>query len=128
MDCPKCNNAMSPVEFGTDIKVNRCVGCGGIFCKRDVLARMRDEWMVHTVLDTGSAARGGQTNDIRDISCPGCGATMDHISDVQQSHIILDVCASCEGVFLDAGELTDLKHVTLMDHVRRLLSIFDRKR
>ena len=123
MECPKCANAMLPVEFGTDINVMRCIGCRGLYCERDVLEQMRDEWLVDTVLDTGSAADGAKYNEIRDIPCPGCGATMDHVQDREQSHITLDVCAACEGVFLDAGELTDMKNVTLMDHIRRMLTM-----
>jgi Zn-finger nucleic acid-binding protein len=45
---------------------------------------------------------------------------------MDQTHIILDICPACDGVFLDAGELTDIKNVTLMDHVRRLLTMLGR--
>ena len=124
MECPKCNGAMLPIEFGTEINVRRCIGCGGLYCERSVLEQMRDEWLIDTVLDTGCAAEGAKLNEIADIPCPGCGTTMDRVQDAEQTHIILDACPSCEGVFLDAGELTDMKHVTLMDHVRRLLSKF----
>ena len=124
MECPKCKSAMLPLEYGTDINVMRCTGCSGLYCERQVLQLMRDEWLADTVLDTGSAALGNKYNDIRDIACPGCGAVMEHSRDTEQAHITLDICPACEGVFLDAGELTDLKNVTLMDHVRRLLIKF----
>ena len=122
MECPKCARTMLPVEFGTDIEVRRCIGCRGLYCERGVLEQMRDEWLVDTVLDTGSAVDGAKYNETRDIPCPGCGTTMDHAKDKEQGHITLDVCANCEGIFLDAGELTDMKNVTLMDHVRQLLA------
>jgi Zn-finger nucleic acid-binding protein len=48
---------------------------------------------------------------------------MDRMQDEEQGHITLDVCGACDGVFLDAGELTDIKNITLMDHVRRLLAM-----
>jgi Zn-finger nucleic acid-binding protein len=47
---------------------------------------------------------------------------MERIKDHEQSHITLDSCSNCSSVFLDAGELTDMKSLTLMDHVRRLLA------
>lgn len=122
MQCPKCDSAMEAVDFGTDISVARCTGCGGLFCEKQTLLQLRNEWLADTVLDTGSVAGGAKTNDIRDIPCPRCSNIMDHVQDSEQSHITLDVCPTCEGVFLDAGELTDMKSVTLMDHVRRLLS------
>jgi hypothetical protein len=87
---------------------------------------MRDEWLVDTVLDTGSPTEGARYNDVLDVSCPSCGAGMDRVQDEDQTHIILDICSSCDGVFLDAGELTDIKNITLMDHVRRLLTVLGR--
>jgi len=113
---------METVEFGTDIKVLRCTGCSGLFCKATTLQQLRDEWISDTVLDRGSAALGAKHNAMRDIDCPECGTRMGRVRDREQAHITLDNCANCDGVFLDAGELTDMKSLTLMDHVRRLLS------
>jgi hypothetical protein len=114
---------METIEFGTDIKVARCTGCCGLFCKRYTLQQLRDEWLADTVLDKGSAAVGAKLNELTDIVCPACGAGMDRVQDEEQSHITLDICPDCGSVFLDAGELTDLKSMTLMDHVRRLLTM-----
>ena len=123
MDCPKCCKPMEAVEFGTNIKVMRCTGCSCLFCKWQTLQQLREEWLADTVLDKGSAVLGAKHNEKLDISCPDCGTTMDRVKDQQQMHITLDSCANCDGVFLDAGELTDMKSVTLMDHVRRLLAL-----
>ena len=81
MDCPKCTHSMLPVEYGTEIKISRCNGCGGIFCNRQTLERMRAEWLVDTVLDTGSATEGAKNNQIQDIPCPGCGtrSRLEHV-------------------------------------------------
>lgn len=122
MDCPKCRATMETVEFGTDITIRRCTGCSGIFCKWQTLQALRDEWLSDAALDQGSPAEGAKRNDMLDIACPDCGATMAHINDADQAHITLDSCPDCDGVFLDAGELTDMKSVTLMDHIRRLLT------
>lgn len=122
MDCPKCHAPMETVEFGTDIKVRRCTGCGGLFCKWQTLQQLREEWLSDAVLDQGSATIGAKHNTMLDIRCPECGATMARVKDHKQAHIALDSCSGCDGVFLDAGELTDMKSVTLMDHVRRLLT------
>lgn len=123
MNCPKCCELMETVEFGADITVMRCTGCFGLFCKSKTLLELRDEWLSDTVLDKGSAAVGAKHNDMLDITCPDCSATMNRVQDSEQTHITLDTCPDCNGVFLDAGELTDMKSVTLMDHVRRLLTI-----
>ena len=126
MKCPKCSSAMKLVEFGTDIRAQRCTGCRGLYCSRQMLELMRAEWQGDAALDTGSAVQGARNNEIRDIPCPGCGATMQRVADTQQSHVTLDACPACDGIFLDAGELSDLKSITLMDHLRRLLAIFEK--
>ena len=123
MKCPKCHEQMETIEFGTNISIVRCTGCYGLFCKLNTLRQLRDEWLADTVLDKGSAAVGAKHNEMTDIRCPECGTTMDRVRDEEQSHITLDECPGCDGVFLDAGELTDMKSVTLMDHIRRLLTM-----
>ena len=122
MDCPKCRASMETVEFGTDIVVKRCTGCHGLFCSWQTLQRLREEWLSEAVLDQGSAAVGAKQNSMLDISCPDCSATMVAVRDPKQSLITLDSCPACDGVFLDAGELTNMNSATLMDHVRHLLS------
>lgn len=122
MDCPKCRAPMEAVEFGTDIEVSRCTDCSGLFCKWQTLQLLRDEWLTDVVLDHGNATLGAKHNDMLDITCPDCGTTMDSVQDREQEHITLDSCPDCDGVFLDAGELTNMKSVTLMDHVRHLLA------
>ena len=123
MKGPKCRELMETIEFGTNISIMRCTGCCGLYCKWQTLEQLRDEWLSDTVLGKGSAATGAKHNEMLDIACPECGATMDRAPDNEQTHITLDVCSDCEAVFLDAGELTDMKSVTLMDHVRRLLTV-----
>jgi uncharacterized protein len=121
MKCPKCEGLLESVDFGTDISVMRCDSCHGLFSNTATLEKMREQWLSDTVLDTGSAAVGARNNALQDIQCPGCHTIMERVEDIDQSHIQLDLCPSCDGVFLDAGELTDMKHVTLMDHIKRLL-------
>lgn len=113
---------MSPVEFGTEIEVMRCECCAGIFARRGTLDLLRDEWLADTVLDVGTNSTVPATQGLpAEVSCPSCNAPMEMVHDEEQKHIVLDVCPACDGVFLDSGELTDIKTVTLMDHIRQLI-------
>ncbi|HEY3286815.1 MAG TPA: zf-TFIIB domain-containing protein [Gemmatimonadaceae bacterium] len=40
--------------------------------------------------------------------CPKCGADL---QPTKHGHIMIDVCPSCKGVWLDAGELEMIEHV-----------------
>ena len=42
------------------------------------------------------------------MKCPKCGA---NLAEVTREHVAVDVCASCGGMWLDAGELEVLRKV-----------------
>jgi hypothetical protein len=47
---------------------------------------------------------------------------MDKIFDQKQTHIWLESCSQCNGVFFDASEFTDLKYITLLDFFRNMVT------
>ncbi len=121
MRCPKCPGTMEVKTYGRKIVVHRCDECGGLFCKPDVLLEMKREWMSEIVLDSGDSRIGEVHNELGDINCPECGILMDKTYDQQQTHIWLESCSQCEGVYFDAGEFSDLKYDTFMDRIRDFL-------
>jgi len=121
MKCPKCDADFETRTYGPKIVVQRCTGCHGLFCKPDVLMEMRREWMSDAVLDGGDSRKGKNHDQIGDINCPECNVKMDMVADDRQSHIWMESCPSCGGIYLDAGEFSDLKYETWMDKVRGLL-------
>lgn len=121
MDCPKCTGVLEKLSFAEDICVHRCNSCQGLWCLPDHLARMKAEWMSEAVIDLGSPSVGQKLNEVKDIPCPEGHGTMLHRSDVEQRHVWYEECQTCKGVFLDAGEFTDLKFKTLVDWVKGLV-------
>lgn len=77
--------------------------------------------MAESFLDVGAASLGRKYDKIDDIDCPNCNVAMEKIEDPVPSHIWMEACPSCERVFLDAGELTDLKYETFSDKIKSLL-------
>jgi Zn-finger nucleic acid-binding protein len=121
MRCPKCPGTLEVKTYGRKIKVLRCSDCGGLWCKPAVLLEMKKEWMSEAVLDAGDPRLGKALNKLDDIDCPECGVRMTKTSDSRQTHIWYETCGQCGGLFLDAGEFTDLKYDTLMDRLRGLV-------
>jgi len=111
---------MTKRTYGRKITVQQCSACMGLFTKPDVLAEMKTEWMSE-ILDMGDRSVGRKLNEVADIDCPECGTRMDKVADARQTHIWYESCPSCEGIFLDAGEFTDLKHDTFLDRLRDLI-------
>lgn len=115
MNCPKCFSAMETTTY-SGYKIERCTGCKGLWFQPDELATLReDDWMADYVLDEGKARVGREYNRVRDIVCPQCDAQMEQESDEEQPHIVYEACPNGHGVFLDAGEFTDLVHKTFWD-------------
>ena len=121
MECPKCLGRMQEVSYGHKIRINRCENCYGLFCKPDMIKEMLDEWMADEILDCGNKKIGREFDKIDNIDCPVCRVKMDKIFDKKQTHIWMESCKKCGGIFFDAWEFTDLKHVTILDFFRDIL-------
>jgi Zn-finger nucleic acid-binding protein len=118
MQCPKCPGTLEERTYGRKITVHRCSECGGLWCKPEPLLEMKREWMSEAVLDSGDPKLGKALDQIEDIKCPEDGTLMAKTADERQTHIWYESCPTCDGMFFDAGEFTDLKYDTLMDRVR----------
>jgi len=120
MNCPKCSAGMEKVGFG-GIEVDRCSGCRGIWfdmLEREHLARLERSEQI----DTGDPKVAARFNEIERIDCPLCSTPMIRMVDAVQHHIWYEACKTCNGVFLDAGEFTDLKERTLLDRLKDLFT------
>ncbi|MEM7080635.1 MAG: zf-TFIIB domain-containing protein [Pseudomonadota bacterium] len=122
LDCPKCTGTLQVTTYGDDISAHRCDSCAGLWCQPETLIKMRREWMSEAALDTGDPRIGQRLNKVDDIECPVGHGLMRNSRDAEQTHIRYEECETCGGIFLDAGEFTDLKYNTLMDKVRGLLA------
>ncbi len=122
MHCPKCESPFEEKKYGAGIQVHSCQGCGGILCKTKTLEKMRSEWMADLMLDRGDPNKGRELDKMVDINCPSCSNAMSRIFDEEQAHVFMELCESCDLIFLDAGELTDLSDFTLMEKLKNLLS------
>ena len=118
MNCPKCQSPMEPVTI-EEIAVDRCTGCKGIWFDGKEYKALVDVKGAE-VMDTGDVAVGRRMDQIRAINCPRCGVAMKEAVGVDHHHVTFETCGTCHGVFLDAGEFTDLKSYTFVDYVRGL--------
>ncbi|MEQ8692259.1 MAG: zf-TFIIB domain-containing protein [Pseudomonadales bacterium] len=120
MDCPKCTGSLEEISVRDQITLHRCDACFGLWCKPDELAQLKSAWMSEALVDVGSPLIGEKLDRVKDVSCPLGHGPMEKHSDPEQRHIWYEQCNTCEGIFLDAGEFTDLKFKTLLDWVRGL--------
>ena len=120
MNCPKCEAEMARISYRT-IVVDRCTGCKGIWF--DMLeAQHLKEIAGSEAIDTGDRQVGKEYDKIGDINCPKCHVKMLRMVDPQQPHIHFENCATCYGLFFDAGEFADFKEETVMDFFKDLFA------
>lgn len=122
--CPLCENEpLRPLRV-SDVEVDTCPRCHGLWFDRGELERFPDRPPVRAFLAAARQApsrcrkRGHlvareqavcATCRSAPVACPGCGSRLGR---VVTSACSLDVCPRCEGVWLDAGQFELLEGVT----------------
>jgi len=103
--CPRDFKTLKPLKInvvrGFDVTVDQCPNCEGMFLDRGEVKRITG----HDKLDELLTKKVGTDSD-SELVCPGCGMVMD-LEDAAGTNV--EVCLSCHGVWLDAGELEQLK-------------------
>lgn len=108
MNCPRCNTSMKKTQKGNHT-LDTCDNCGGIW--------FDDNEMIATVELPGGISENTTTRAVqttsgynKTISCPCCHKPTVEKNYLLNSNIFIDVCESCRGMFLDAGELETIFH------------------
>ncbi len=106
MRCPDCQNELQIFDL-KGISIRECVRCKGKWLSRDQLKLAKDRqddylrWLDFDpfgkdALSLGVSSQGKQ--------CPSCLQPMGSLT-YSQSKIVINKCSSCEGVWLEHGEL-----------------------
>jgi len=123
--CPKCQGEMLEEEVLTqsgEVIIDKCQRCSGIWFDHGEAEKLKDEW-TSISLDDGDKNIGKIYNEITNIDCPRCLKPMQSRNDPKQQHIQYEVCSE-HGVFMDAGEFTDYREVTLKEAFDHILDIY----
>ena len=104
MRCPKCEHVVlieQPVDDPEAVVLN-CRSCGGFWFGPGALTSV-----------LAVAAKGLKVLDEAqdtDLVCPECYKPLYHFS-YPQTLVKVDMCRRCQGIWLDAGELKEIKTV-----------------
>jgi len=103
-ECHKCWVEMKKEEvetFGPNIIIDVCPKCNGIWLDKGELGKLLKDKNLSNYLTKHIGTKSRSP-----MICPRCGNTMDieKADDVE-----VDVCLTCGGVWLDSGELEELK-------------------
>ncbi len=98
MNCPCCRNSLIEVELYGEL-VDRCRFCGGLWLDPTELGSLVRQGSAPTSID---GARRRCTNGLR---CPKCNHAMAPVQYAHDSGVYINKCLSCEGSWLEPGQL-----------------------
>ena len=104
MVCPKCRKAtLKEMQVG-DIKtlVDQCRSCGGIWFDRKELEAIMDLAVKDLEIPSGAE----DTNR----ACPRDFEAL-YAFKYPQTEVTVDMCRRCDGLWLDGGELTEIRKI-----------------
>lgn len=104
--CPRCHVPLVQERrpaLGPDVTVDVCTKCHGLYLDKGELLRLTGNRSLHSFLTKQVGIDSDST-----LLCPGCGGIMD-LEDA--AGIKVDVCITCFGLWLDAGEMEQLQDV-----------------
>jgi Zn-finger nucleic acid-binding protein len=125
MKCPKCQGEFEEQTLLTqsgEVVINKCKRCAGIWFDKGAAELLKDNWTSVSV-DDGDQTLGMIYNEIRNIDCPRCHKPMEAVTDPTQSHINYEVCPD-HGFFMDAGEFSDFRELTMKEAFDCILAIY----
>lgn len=110
MQCPRCSSRLTAKRIGR-LEIDECAECGG-------------KWLDHGELErltTGAATPeavhvvGQAESQTELLTCPRCErpdlVPIEHGQPGRPETVTIDVCKTCHGVWLDRGELEQLREL-----------------
>ena len=105
-----------------NVAVDKCGRCSGLWFDAGEAEQLKNEWIAVT-LDDGNTNLGKIYNEITRIDCPRCQLPMRSVSDPQQPHLQYEMCPD-HGIFMDAGEFSDWRDITLREAFDQVLALY----
>lgn len=128
MDCPRCYLPLyeTTVGQGAASRAQQCSKCEGHWLSKGVLDDVsRDvdvKWVERRHLPSADL-------QLAPIRCPSCGipTVMRKVSSPRDAKVLMDVCPSCSGVWLDGGELNAIREMSALTALADLVKFMFRE-
>jgi Zn-finger nucleic acid-binding protein len=106
MQCPKCITRDLAAAQVRGVEVDQCPGCRGIWFDESELATL----LQASPGELKPLARGrpDPETDRKRGKCPRDGRALLRVRSTRNTHLVVDVCPECRGLWLDGGEFVTL--------------------
>lgn len=104
MPCPRCQaHTLQAVQLkDPPVEIDRCSDCGGLWFDARELEMIMDVAVKELAIPSGAEKSG--------LACPRDGEVL-YAYNYPQTDVTVDMCPGCTGLWLDAGELQEIKRV-----------------
>lgn len=117
LKCPKDLQRMAKLHI-QGVVYDHCAKCGSMWFDASELTRLRQSPEIAQRVESETHDTLNERQVVGQLHCPRDGSVLAQLSDPQQPHVFIDLCPTCRGVLLDAGELIDLSILTLGEKFR----------
>lgn len=112
LECPKCMGELREIQIGDKkgeiLNVDQCFACQGIWFDQGELRKMLQIKPFFSS-EEGAKEFAGEWRDVvfdlKSSRCPHCKKEMERLHNVRGGQIAVDHCQSCDGTWLDGGEI-----------------------
>jgi Zn-finger nucleic acid-binding protein len=115
LKCPRDGTALREQVHKTDVRVDTCPTCGGVWLDRGELHRIEqahgpiDAQALRGIQSVAAAYELARQKAKPAAACPHCGGELAAKEYAYCSQVLVDACPKCEGVWLDGGEIAALE-------------------
>ena len=104
LPCPRCQEALAPEVFGT-VTIDVCAACGGHWYDAGELERILEMEPEDRPKDPPGVSPAWVDSKHGVATCPRCRQALATERYAYSSDLVLDRCGTCNGIWVDAGEL-----------------------
>ena len=107
--CPRCHrHELDPTRYGS-VEIDACVYCGGLWFDQGELEQAVGEAIGSSASLIDDLAEVALRKDAEGLACPACAGQLVCYEFPNLGDVDLDVCESCQGVWVDQGELQQVQ-------------------
>jgi len=116
MKCPNDQSLLVKKIYEGNVEIDECPKCKGMWLDKHELEKIQDTLendysdelrKIPDYISRAYKMARSKNEDIR--KCPKCDNPMSKKEYAKSSQIIIDICPTCRGVWLDKGELQKLE-------------------
>jgi Mlc titration factor MtfA (ptsG expression regulator)/Zn-finger nucleic acid-binding protein len=115
MRCPRDGATLKTQSYEADIQVDVCPSCRGMWLDKGKLEHIQEtverdySKELAAIPKKSDPSAQARQREGPNLTCPRCGRPMLRKEHPSCSQVLIDVCAGCEGIWLDQGEIEELE-------------------